>query len=133
MSERQKLAEPTRSRIPAWLRPALLGVAAGVAGLLLVEIVMIPRLALTHRNAFPLEIEIGDALVNMAARGHGGNQQSLATRDPAAIAAGQTAYRACIQCHGGRGDGKGSLSPGLYPPPASLMSDSAKKMSDGEL
>lgn len=56
--------------------------------------------------------------------------------DDAAMSRGKEAYGIfCLSCHGDKGDGKGHLfTSGRYPyPPASLVSDKAKALKDGEI
>jgi len=54
--------------------------------------------------------------------------------EPAAIAAGKTAYqRYCIQCHGQKFDGYGTVGQSFAPPPGDLRSTKVQSMQVGVL
>ena len=54
--------------------------------------------------------------------------------EPAAIAAGKTAYqRYCIQCHGQKFDGYGTVGQSFAPPPGDLRSTKVQSMHVGVL
>lgn len=53
---------------------------------------------------------------------------------PAVIAAGAQAYQYfCIQCHGPRGEGYGTVGQSFAPLPSNLRSDYVQQQSDGQL
>jgi len=115
------------------LRDALIAAAAGALGLLVVEVAVLPVLAVTHHNTLPLERQVGNGFIRLAAQLLAGNQPSPFAQDPVTAIAGETAYRGCVTCHGSLGDGNGPLGRGMYPPPANLLGGDVKNESDAEL
>ena len=58
----------------------------------------------------------------------------FALTEPAAVAAGKIAYqRYCIQCHGPKFDGYGTVGQSFAPPPGQLRSSKIQSMSPGLL
>jgi len=61
-------------------------------------------------------------------------QPPFALTEPAAIAAGKTAYQHyCIHCHGKNFDGYGTVGQSFAPPPGDLRSDKVQAMLAGTL
>lgn len=53
---------------------------------------------------------------------------------PEVVLIGQRNYqKACIYCHGERGDGEGSMKPVMNAPPASLLTEKARRYSDAQI
>ena len=115
------------------LRTALIAAAAGALGLLVVEAAVLPVLAVTHHKTLPMERQVGNGFIRLAAQLLAGSQPSPFAKDPVTAIAGETAYRGCVTCHGSLGDGTGPLGRGMYPPPANLLGNDVKDESDAEL
>ena len=83
---------------------------------------------LTHRKSWPLEAQLGNTAVGLSARLHGGNARNPVAETPSSLNIGQTAYRACAQCHGAAGDGQADLGLAVYPPASNLLAANVKQM-----
>jgi mono/diheme cytochrome c family protein len=88
---------------------------------------------LTHRRSFPFETGLGNASVALSARLHAGNARNPVAETPSSLNIGQTAYRACVQCHGAAGDGRADLGLAVYPPASNLLATNVRQMTDVQL
>ena len=103
----------------------LMGVAALLVGL---------PLALAHRDELPFERAYGGFAVGVVSRIMGGEATNPRANDPAALAAGRTAYTgSCGVCHGAGGDGRGRFGPASYPSATDLLSEPVKRRTDAQL
>ena len=142
------MTAPSRhSRLRWVLLPA--GVGLGLLLALLVGGLLVPPLALLHRQAGTLETFYGKAIVAFVARLSSGptpaipvaaSLQDEARQDPQSTPpqllanAGRNAYTgSCAQCHGAPGDGKGPFGQATFPPAADLTSKDATDKTDAEL
>ena len=121
---------PLRTRPWRWIA---LGMLVGVVLVTLAELIVVPTYWISHRIPLPGEAPIGRTMVSISARWHGRNATNPYPKDAASTARGQVVFRECAGCHGNLGDGKGSLSTGLYPVASDLAADQTAAKSDGEL
>lgn len=125
------MSGPRQSRPPY----VVLGSAIGAAVALLLVLLVVPPLALLHRQDLPAERLYGDAAVTLATRlGGAGDQQNPLAGNPRAVQTGRDAYTgSCAQCHGDSGNGKGVWGQATYPPATDLTSKTVQARRDAQL
>lgn len=117
------------------------GVIAGLVLAGVLSVVVLGPLALGHGAADWLTGFYGTMAVNHAAQANA--PQALPSTSPRNLVPGRErrlpniglyAYTgSCAQCHGPKGDGKGTLGQGTVPPATDLTSSETRAKSDGEL
>lgn len=115
-------------------RPLLLGVLIGVAGALVLTLLLAPALLLTHRRDLPLERDYAALMVDVVSRALAGDARNPLAGDPRALSAGRAAYTGqCSVCHGAAGDGRGVFGASTYPDAADLTSERTQGKTDAQL
>src|SRR5437899_1881369 len=105
----------------------------GLLAALLLALV-VPPLALLHRQELPLERSLANATVTLVARLSAGSAANPIGPGAHVTDAGRFAYLgSCATCHGAKGDGRGAFGRDTYPDAADLTSPSTVAKTDAEL
>ena len=116
------------------MKQIMAGAGVGLAVAAIGGAIVVGPVALIHRDASPLELAYGNAIVSLASRvGAASVGANPVPSNPETLQAARAAYTgSCSQCHGAAGDGRGAFGLASFPPATDLTSATAKELSDGQ-
>ncbi|TMJ93222.1 MAG: c-type cytochrome [Actinobacteria bacterium] len=124
---------PDRRTIAVGRRELRAFALGGLLAALLLALV-VPPLALLHRQELPLERSLANATVTLVARLSAGSAANPVGPGAHVTDAGRFAYLgSCATCHGAKGDGRGAFGRDTYPDAADLTSPNTVAKTDAEL